>query len=326
MSLKSFLKSRKFRDFLVINLGVFLMATAYAIFIDPNNLIVGGVGGLATLLKGMLEDVTIFGFHITSSLIIFVINIVLLVFAFFFISKDFFFKTLYASIVYPFFIFIWEVILSLLGDHFISLSNAAEELKSVLSVSDSTVNLLMAGGYLLFILFGSVIVGSGLGLAVKKGASTGGVDIIQKILFKYFKIPFSASLFMIDGLIVLLACLYHQDILIILYGVAFIYLSGYVLDSIAFSGFNSRSVNIITKEPRKVKEKIYEVLNRGVTEVYSRGGYIQEDFVMLVCVMSNNEFYKIRPVILEIDSRAFIYINRASEVHGEGFSIEGPEE
>lgn len=318
------LKNKKIKDFLVINLGVFIMAAAYSLFIDSNNLIVGGVGGIATILKSALRDVTLFGMPIGSSLIILVINIILLILSLFFISKDFFFKTLYASIIYPVYIFIWEIVIKLLGDNFISLSKVALELEETLNLSTTTVRIIMAGGYLLYILFGAVMVGTGLGLAVKKGASTGGVDIVQKIFLKYFKIPLSVSLFIIDGSIVLSAALYFQDILTILYGVAFIYLSGYVLDSIAFSGFNSRAVSIVTKESLKVKEKIYEVLNRGVTEVYVRGGYIQEDSMMLVCIMSNHEFYKIRPIILEIDSKAFIYVTRASEVHGEGFSIDKP--
>ena len=112
----------------------------------------------------------------------------------------------------------------------------------------------------------------------------------------------------------------------ILYGFLFIYLSGVVLDAIVFSGFNSRAVYIITSDPEAVKNKIYSVLERGVTEIYSRGGYRQEDKKMLVCVMSNNEFYKMKTLILEIDKRAFIFVARVSEVHGEGFTYDSPEQ
>ena len=89
-----------------------------------------------------------------------------------------------------------------------------------------------------------------------------------------------------------LNAIYFKDFFMILYGFLFIYLSGVVLDAIVFSGFNSRAVYIITSDPEAVKNKIYSVLERGVTEIYSRGGYKQEDKKMLVCVMSNNEFYK----------------------------------
>ncbi len=313
-------KKKKIKDFLIINLGVFLMALAYSVFIDPNNLIIGGVGGIATIIKDALANFSIGNFHITSSMLILIFNIILLFFALIFIGKDFFLKTLYASIIYPVYVFILELIIKALGKHFINLTTISLELSEKLALSNISVKVIMAGAYLVFVIFGAVISGIGLGLALKKGASTGGVDIIQQIFLKYFKIPFSVSLIFIDGTIVLSACIYFKDLFTILYGFSFILISGFVLDSVAFSGFNSRAVNIITKEPNLVKSKIYEVLGRGVTEVYARNGYQEKDFPMLVCVMSNKEFYKIKSIILEIDPRAFIYVTRASEVHGEGFS------
>ena len=295
---KKLFNKRQIKDFLMINLGVFLMAIAYSVFIDPNNLVIGGVGGIATLLKDILTDFTIFGMHITSSFIILIFNGILLVFAFLFIGKSFFLKTLYASIIYPVYIFILELVINLLGDKFINLTLIANNLQQQTNLDTTTIKVIMAGSYLVFVIFGAVISGIGLGLALKRGASTGGVDIIQQIFLKYFKIPFSASLILI---------------------------SGFVLDSIAFSGFNSRAVNIITKEPLKIKQKIFEVLKRGVTEVYARSGYEEREFTMIVCIMSNKEFYKLKSIILEIDSKAFIYVTRASEVHGEGFSYDSPQ-
>ena len=322
---KKLFNKRQIKDFLMINLGVFLMAIAYSVFIDPNNLVIGGVGGIATLLKDILTDFTIFGMHITSSFIILIFNGILLVFAFLFIGKSFFLKTLYASIIYPVYIFILELVINLLGDKFINLTLIANNLQQQTNLDTTTIKVIMAGSYLVFVIFGAVISGIGLGLALKRGASTGGVDIIQQIFLKYFKIPFSASLIIIDGTIVLSACFYFQDLFTILYGISFILISGFVLDSIAFSGFNSRAVNIITKEPLKIKQKIFEVLKRGVTEVYARSGYEEREFTMIVCIMSNKEFYKLKSIILEIDSKAFIYVTRASEVHGEGFSYDSPQ-
>lgn len=315
----------KIKDFLTINLGVFLMAFAYSLFIDPNNLIIGGVGGLATILKTIFEGQKIFGvIPITSSLLILIFNLILLVFALIFIGKNFFLKTLYASLIYPVYVFILELIIKTLGNNFINLMTVTNEIQNNLKLSPISTKAIMAGAYLVFIVFGAVISGIGLGLALKKGASTGGVDIIQQILLKYFKIPFSVSLIFVDGSVVLLACLYFHDLFTLLYGVVFILISGAVLDMVAFSGFNSRAVNIITKEPQLVKEKIFAVLGRGVTEVYARSGYKEQDFVMLICIMSNKEYYKIKATILEIDERAFIYVTRASEVHGEGFSYDSP--
>lgn len=312
------------KDFLTINLGVFLMAMAYSILIDRNKLVIGGVGGIATILSNAIT-----GLKINSSFIILIINVVLLLIALIFVGKKFFLKTLYTSLIYPVYVFMFEKIILLLQDVVPDLSLTKEELAIKLSdiaLGQNAANAIMAGSYLLVIIFGAVISGFGLGLALKKGASTGGVDIIQQILLDRFKIPFSISLLMIDGTIVTVAAIYFKDFFMILYGFLFIYLSGVVLDAIVFSGFNSRAVYIITSDPEAVKNKIYSVLERGVTEIYSRGGYKQEDKKMLVCVMSNNEFYKMKTLILEIDKRAFIFVARVSEVHGEGFTYDSPEQ
>lgn len=312
------------KDFLTINLGVFLMAMAYSILIDRNKLVIGGVGGIATILSNAIT-----GLKINSSFIILIINVVLLLIALIFVGKKFFLKTLYTSLIYPVYVFMFEKIILLLQDVVPDLSLTKEELAIKLSdiaLGQNAANAIMVGSYLLVIIFGAVISGFGLGLALKKGASTGGVDIIQQILLDRFKIPFSISLLMIDGTIVTVAAIYFKDFFMILYGFLFIYLSGVVLDAIVFSGFNSRAVYIITSDPEAVKNKIYSVLERGVTEIYSRGGYRQEDKKMLVCVMSNNEFYKMKTLILEIDKRAFIFVARVSEVHGEGFTYDSPEQ
>ena len=312
------------KDFLTINLGVFLMAMAYSILIDRNKLVIGGVGGIATILSNAIT-----GLKINSSFIILIINLVLLLIALIFVGKKFFLKTLYTSLIYPVYVFMFEKIILLLQDVVPDLSLTKEELANKLSdiaLGQNAANAIMAGSYLLVIIFGAVISGFGLGLALKKGASTGGVDIIQQILLDRFKIPFSISLLMIDGTIVTVASIYFKDFFMILYGFLFIYLYGVVLDALVFSGFNSRAVYIITSDPEAVKNKIYSVLERGVTEIYSRGGYRQEDKKMLVCVMSNNEFYKMKTLILEIDKRAFIFVARVSEVHGEGFTYDSPEQ
>ena len=300
------------------------MAMAYSILIDRNKLVIGGVGGIATILSNAIT-----GVKINSSFIILIINVVLLLIALIFVGKKFFLKTLYTSLIYPVYVFMFEKIILLLQDVVPDLSLTKEELAIKLSdiaLGQNAANAIMAGSYLLVIIFGAVISGFGLGLALKKGASTGGVDIIQQILLDRFKIPFSISLLMIDGTIVTVAAIYFKDFFMILYGFLFIYLSGVVLDAIVFSGFNSRAVYIITSDPEAVKNKIYSVLERGVTEIYSRGGYRQEDKKMLVCVMSNNEFYKMKTLILEIDKRAFIFVARVSEVHGEGFTYDSPEQ
>ena len=320
---KKLLTKNNIKDFLIINFGLILMALGYGIFVDPNNLIIGGVGGIATLLKEVMGEITILGFHIKSSFIILVLNVILLIIALLFVNKSFFIKTIYTSIAYPFYIFLLEIILDLFGNTFINITEVVKELTESGLFSPSTIKIMTSGAYIVYIIFGAVLSGIGIGLVLKKGSSTGGVDILQQICLQYLKIPFSISLIIIDGLIVVLSAIYFNDIFIILYGIIFILISGFILDSVTFNGFNSRTVNIITKEPELVKQKIYDLIDRGVTELYAKGGYYGKDFKLLICVMSNKEFYKIKEEVLKIDERAFIYVARSSEVHGEGFTYPG---
>lgn len=307
--MKKIFTKRNLKEFFFINIGVLLMAAAYSFLLDPNNIVIGGVGGIATILK----DVT----GISSSLFILILNGVLLIVALIFVDRSFFLKTIYASLIYP----VYSYLCELLYKNFLS-GSLPNILKFQADNPTLDTNIASAGAYLVVVIFGAVITGFGLGLAIRNGSSTGGVDIIQKILLKYCKIPFSISLLIIDGTIVCASGIYFHNAFVILYGAIFIFVSGYVMDSIIFSGFNARCVNIVTTKPEEIKEQIFKILGRGITIVAAKGGYTGNDKTILVCVMHNQEFYKMKEIIRNIDEKAFIYITRASEVHGEGFSPE----
>ncbi len=299
---------RHLKEFLFINIGVFLMAAAYSLLLDPNKVVVGGVMGISTVISTYTK--------ISSSLIMLIINLVLLIFALIFVSKDFFIKTIYASIIYPVYSYLFELLYKY------ALKDYLPDLAHIVNNTGIDTKILTAGAYLLIVIIGAVTSGIGLGVALRNGSSTGGVDIIQRIFLKYFKMPFSVSLVLIDGSIVLISGIIFKDLYTILYGAMFIYISGYVMDAIIFSGFNSRCVNIVTSKPQEIKDKIFEILSRGVTIVSAKGGYTNNDKTVLICVMSNKEFYKMKEIIHQIDEKAFIYITKASEVHGEGFTPE----
>ena len=185
---------------------------------------------------------------------------------------------------------------------------------------DLLINVFQIGPFLLLVIFGSVISSIGIGLALKNGSSTGGVDILQKIFLDKFKIPFSISLFMIDGSIVLISTLYLKSFFVLLYGVIFILISGVIIDMIVFNGFNSRAINIVTTKPEDIKEAVIKRFDRTVTEVEAIGAYSKQGKKLLIVVMANSEYFQLKSLVDEIDPKAFIYTTRANEVHGEGFS------
>ena len=235
---------------------------------------------------------------------------ILLIISLIFIGKGFFLKTLYASIAT--FVYAWIL------EWFLT--------PAVLE----TVQTFFKDNGFLFVVGGAVLAGFGLGLAFKSGASTGGMDIVQQIFLKYLKIPYSKSIMILDGTVVLIgSLLLHKNVDLLqnlLYAVVFIILEGEIMDLVAFGGFNVRSTYIICDKVKEVKDYIITNLERGVTEVPSIGGYTNESRTMLVCILPASEYYDLKAVVMKLDPRAFMFTTRASEVHGEGFSYDSDEQ
>lgn len=295
---EKYLNKKFLKEFLFINLGVFLTALSFSVIQDPYNLVCGGVSGISILLKPIFGDI------VPSSVVILALNLICLLMGLIFIGKDFFIKTTYGSLVFPFYTFLSELIYHyLLNDY-------------VCKPED----------FLLIVLIGAVLTGIGMGFTIRNGGSTGGIDVVQKMFLKWFKIPFSTSLYILDGTVVLLSGIVFHNYANIMYSFLFIFVSGYVLDVVVFGGFNVRAVYIISNKNEEIKQCIIEKLERTVTEVYSRGGYHGIDGKMLVCILTSREYYKLRSVILEKDPQAFVFVTKATEVCGEGFTYESGEE
>lgn len=302
-------KKRKIKDFLMINIGVLLFSLSFVFLMEPNNQVYGGVTGISIVITALLP-----AWERASYFILF-LNLILLLLGLLFVSKEFFVKTLYCS--FASFAFPW-ILEWCLTDN----------------VLDILRNLFQNNGFLI-VTISAVVAGYGLGLALKGGASTGGTDILQAILYKHFHMPYSKSLILVDCSIVvfgsvILCCFGGVSVLdtviSLLYAIIYIIISGYIMDAVVFSGFNVRAVYIITKENEKVKDFIMKELERGVTIIPSVGAYTNINREMLMTVISSREYYLLKDVVYSVDDKAFVYTVRASEVHGEGFSYDSPEQ
>lgn len=293
---------KKIKEFLWVTLGVILIALAFSWFLDPYNLVIGGASGLAVIFKNFTS--------IPSNVFIFGINGILLIIGFIFLGKDFLIKTIYGSLTFP----AWVWVLDLLYKQIVKING--------------TEYLIEPTNMLLITLFAAIIMGFGLGIVVKHGGTTGGTEIAQNILYKLWKTPYSLSLYLIDGVIVLLGFFFirgnNNEFLfdVLLYEIIFLYLNGVVMDQIIFSGFNRRAVMIISEKSAEIKERILNDFKRGVTEVKVVGGYTGDNKTQLICVLSSNQFSKLKMILNELDPKAFYYVMRANEVGGEGFSYE----
>ncbi|HOA63647.1 MAG TPA: YitT family protein [Bacilli bacterium] len=286
--MKYFLTKERIKEWLYINLGILLMALAYSFFLEPKNIVIGGVSGLAIIFKHL--------WNLDPAFVILVLNVALLLIGLFILGKDFFIKTIYGSLIFPLFV-------------------------KLLSLLAQAINFKL-DDFFLIVAFSSILSGVGLGLVIKHGGTTGGTEIPQKILFKLFHMPFSVSLYILDGLVIAAAYIVYRNIEVILYALIYLAIVGLVMDAIIFSGFNKRAVYIISKKHDQIKERLLHDFDRGVTGIKVTGEYTNQEQKMLLCVLSSAEYYKLRTIIEEIDPNAFYFAVRASEVRGEGFTYE----
>ena len=289
------INKKKVKEIVNINIGLLIATFSFSFFLDPNRLVIGGTGGIGTIFNALTP--------LNTSLVILIFNVVLLLISLFTLGKAFFIKTVYASLVYPAFTYLWSLLFGVL-------------FKNTSPFTDGSIDMT------LIIIISSLLMGAGIGLTIKNGASTGGVDIIQYILLKYLHMPLSVSLIIVDGTIVLLGTILLSNYSLLLYAIVFIYLSGLAMDAVVYNGFNKRAVHIISEYNEEIKQRILYDFERGVTNIQVIGGYTNQERSELVCVLSNSEFYRLKSIIKEIDPKAFYYVVRASEVSGEGFSYE----
>lgn len=294
----AFLKNKALRkkvlEWFYITVGVAIASFAFSFFLNVNNIVIGGVSGISIIIKNKVH-----GYDPALSILI--VNIILLILGLVLLGKEFLIKTTYGSLLYPAFISFYDWLYKVLA----------------LDFSGNSLDMM------LIILFSSILMGAGLGMVMKHGGTTGGTEVLQKIAFKYLHVPFSASLFILDGLVIFFGLILNvASLQITLYAVVFTYISGIVMDTVVFSGFNKRAVYIISSKNEEIKNELLHKFERGVTSIKATGEYSKMAREILVCVLSSREYFRLRQIIEKYDPNAFYYAVRASEVRGEGFSYD----
>lgn len=281
-----------------IALGVLLLDFGFYFFQSPAKLVLGGMMGISILLEPYCLAI---GSWFTSSIFLFIANTITLIIGGILLGKDFFLKTIFSSLFSPLVVFIFEHTCD--PNFFLS------------EVS--------AGGYYWIALICSALFsGLGLGLALKHNGSTGGLDVIQKIMSKYMHIPYSKTMYLTDWVIVMISGLsfkngfsYHIEFVV--YGVIGVLAISQITDAIVLNARMRRTAYIITNKPEEIRNFIYEKTDRGVTFVEASGGYTGEKKTMVICTMEKNEAYKITEALKSIDPNAFCYVSATKEIVGE---------
>ena len=280
-----------------ITIGVILLDLAFYFFLDPAKIVFGGVMGLAILLEPVFDGI---GSWFTSSIFIYIVNGILLIIGGVLLGKDFFIKTIYGSLVSPTFLFIFEKTM----DPYYFYNNISS-----------------GNEKLICLICGTILAGCGIGLAIKYNGSTGGMDVLQKIMSKYLHVPMSVTMYLTDMIIVLFSGFKFNPfgfyIENVVYGVIGVLGNAFIVDYIALSLKSRRTVYIITSKPDVIKNLIYSTLDRGVTFVKVTGGYTATDLTMVICTMDKKEAYKTTSLISQIDPKAFTFVTSCKEVRGE---------
>lgn len=273
------------KEYILITIGLVLVGAGIYYFLVPSNLAAGGVSGLAIVINRFIPQVPV-------GLLMLGMNIILFFIAFIFLGPKFGAKTIYSSL---------------------GLSGMIWFLEKFFPISKPITN-----DIFLVLLIGILVSGIGMGIIFNQNASTGGTDIIAKIINKYLHIDIGKSLLMSDFLITLAAGLTFGA-QTGMYAILGVIINGFVIDGV-INGINvSKQVNIITSKGDEIKQFIMENLGRGITIYDAKGAYTGEEKEVLITVMSRKEFIKLREFIKEADKNAFITVSTIHEVLGEGF-------
>lgn len=277
---------KKLKNIAAVLLGNMIYALGVAMFLLPANLITGGTTGLSLLFEHF--------FSIPISSFILVFNIFMFFLGAWILGKKFAFTTLLSTFCYPVFLGFFQRIpaLSSLTDN----------------VALSTV-------------FAGLMIGLAIGIVIKAGASTGGMDIPPLILNKKLGLPVSATMYAFDFAI-LLSQLLFADKEMILYGILLVLTYTIVLDKVLLFGTSKTQVKIVSRQYEEITSKIIHTMDRSATLLLSETGYSRADTKTVMTVISNRELPKLNEIVTAIDPDAFMVVHQVTEVRGRGFTLE----
>lgn len=269
----------------LIVLGNLMYALAVVLFILPNGLITGGTTGLA-----------LFAYHtlgIPISLFVSVFNVVMFLIGAWVLGKQFAVTTVLSTVIYPVLLGVLE------GSGF--------------------------GGFVLqervvAVIYAGILIGGGIGIVMRTGASTGGVDIPSLILKKKFDINISFSLYLMDCVILGLQLIVN-DSYAILYGILLIIVYTTVLNKVLMSGNVRIQVKIVTRDYEKINRLITERLDCGTSLLHMETGYLHREQEMILAVAARRDLPRLNQLVMNEDPEAFMIINQINEVRGRGFTL-----
>ncbi len=278
-------KTNKLLSLLMLLVGNTLYALSVKLFLLPAQLMSSGTTGIALVVSRMT------GISLSEFILIF--NICMLLLGWWALGRQFALTTVFSSLYYP-----------------IALRVLEPLMEGVQVTAEPLLNVLFAG----------MGIGLSLGIVMRGGASTGGMDIPPLVLRKFFHIPVSVSLWAFDFCILLAQMTYNQpeDLM---YGILLIMVTSFSLNKVLLLGTSRTEVKIVSTQASLIRDAILSRVDRGVTILHGEGGYLHTPAEVILSVVSNHEMPKIERLARDIDPNCFMIVSRVTEVWGRGFSL-----
>ncbi len=274
-----------FLDFLFILMGNCVYAVAVNMFTAPNNIAPGGVTGFATLLNYMLDT--------PIGTVVFIINIPIVIWAVIEIGYKLVLKSFLAIVLMSLTIDVFAL--------FIPVYN---------------------GDLILTSLIAGILEGVGLSLVFIRGATTGGTDMIARLLGKRFRhLSMGKLMLTIDGIVIVGSGIVYNSLESAMYACIVVFVATKIIDTILYGtdAGTGKIFYIFSAKNQEIADKILIDLDRGVTYLKAKGGYTMNDMEVLLCAVRRFEIYRIHSIIREVDKDAFVIVGDAGEITGEGF-------
>ncbi len=272
-------KAHLFKRYIFLFIGTLVYALAYNLFFFKNNIVYGGASGISIIAQNLIDP----------SLTILVLNIFLLILSFFLLGKRQTIDSVVGSILFPLFV------------------KLTADIGNYIIIDNSDL--------LLITIIGGVCVGIASGIVFKSGFTTGGTDILNQIISKYFKISIGTSMLLIDGVIVLIGGFFFGWTRV-LYAIIVLYIINILVDKVVLGISNNKAVYITTDKDDEVIDYLLNELKLGITLIETRGGYTNKKDQIIMCVVPTSEYFKVSEGIDQIDPKAVILVTDAYQTSG----------
>lgn len=282
---------RHLQNFIPISIGTAIFAFGLHIIVIPNQLMEGGLTGIALLLNYVLS--------IPPSLTTLVLNIPLFYVGWKAFGGKAMFYTVYGTLSLSFFLWVMELL-----------------------IKRGWITPFYAGNdYILAALYAGVTIGIGLGIVFRYGGTTGGVDILARLGNKKRGWSVGQVIFAMD-ILVIGSSLFYIPLVKVLYTLVTVFIASRIIDYITEGAYAAKAFTIITKHPREISERITTDMERGVTLFHATGAYSNESKEVVYCVVPRQEMRKLKEIIRTIDPAAFVIVGEVHDVLGEGFKTD----